>query len=190
MDRPSAPTPQEPAGAARATAGITLVLPLPPSINSQYVTVGRRRVLSAGAQRFKREVVKRIDRARLDGAIAPETERALRESLVGAYLIFYFATPMRRDLDGGLKIALDAVCEPLRIDDRSVVDLHLTKQIDPLRPRLEIELEAIADWTFDRSYVYLGEADESQAPEPAGPRTIPRNVAEASPSAALEEPAE
>jgi crossover junction endodeoxyribonuclease RusA len=42
-----------------------------------------------------------------------------------------------------------------------VVDIHLTKRIDPLRPRLEVELETIADWQFDESYVYLGE-DEGQ----------------------------
>jgi len=48
----------------------------------------------------------------------------------------------------------------VQVDDRAVVDLHLTKQIDPLRPRLEVEIETISDWTFDREYVYLGDADE------------------------------
>jgi hypothetical protein len=37
-----------------------------------------------------------------------------------------------------------------------VVDLHLTKQIDPLNPRLEVELETIVDWSFDQEFVYLG----------------------------------
>ena len=136
-------------------------LPVPPSVNNQYLTVGRRRVLSAPAKAFKRDVKKTIERARLDGTISVATDEAQKSSLLGVYLTFYFETPLKRDLDGGLKIALDALCEALGVDDRTVVDLHLTKQIDPLRPHLDVELETIAEWSFDRAYVYLGD------PEPA-----------------------
>jgi crossover junction endodeoxyribonuclease RusA len=136
---------------------LRLTLPLPPGVNNQYVTVGKRRVLSKPAQAFKRDVKKQIAGLRERGAILPAQEQALGSSLLGVYLTFYFETPMRRDLDGGLKIALDALAESLGFDDRAVVDLHLTKQIDPLHPRLEVELETIADWSFDQEYVYLGE---------------------------------
>ena len=138
-------------------ARLRLVLPLPPSINRQYATVGNRRVLTKDAREFKREVKKAIDRALLSGKVATSTERELKTALIGVYFTFYFETPKRRDLDGGLKIALDAICVPLGIDDRSVVDLHLTKQIDPLRPRLEAEIEAIRDWSFDPEFVLLDE---------------------------------
>jgi crossover junction endodeoxyribonuclease RusA len=121
--------------------------------------VGRRRVLSAPAKAFKRDVKKIVERARLGGVISVAMDEALNNSLLGFYFTFYFETPLKRDLDGGLKIALDALCEALGVDDRTVVDLHLTKQIDPLRPRLEVELETISDWSFDRSYVYLGDRD-------------------------------
>lgn len=130
---------------------------MPPSVNHQYVTVGNRRVLSKEAQAFKRNVKKLIDRQRLDGIISGTTEAALQRGLLGVYLTFYFQTPFKRDLDGGLKIALDAVCGALGIDDRSIVDLHLTKQIDPLNPHLDLEVEAIEQWSFDREYVYLGD---------------------------------
>ena len=130
---------------------------MPPSINGQYVTVGRRRVLSKDAKQFHKDVKRLMGAARKAGAISPATEAHLQQSLLGVYLTFYFETPFRRDLDGGLKIALDALCMELGIDDRSVVDLHLSKQIDPLNPRLEIEMEAIEGWTFDREYVLLGE---------------------------------
>lgn len=146
---------------------LTLTLPLPPGVNNQYVTVGRRRVLSKPAQAFRRDVAKLIARARQDDQITPAAEAALHGALLGVYLTFYFETPMRRDLDGGLKIALDALCDALDLDDRAVVDLHLTKRIDPLHPRLELELEEIRDWSFDQSYVYLG------APEAAGADTGP-----------------
>ena len=152
---------------SRPAAGLRLVLPLPPSINHQYATVGAgtRRVLSKEARAFKREVKKTIDAALLSNKVSTTTERTLQQSLIGVYLTFYFTTPKRRDLDGGLKIALDAICEPLGIDDRAVVDLHLTKQIDPLKPRLEVEIEAIHDWSFDPDYVLLDDDDEAPAPE-------------------------
>jgi len=81
---------------------------------------------------------------------------ALREGFVGLFIDFYFETPHRRDLDGGLKIAQDAICEAIGVNDNRVVDVHLLKRIDPLRPRIDVELEAIADWDFDVQYVYLG----------------------------------
>lgn len=138
---------------------VRLTLPLPPGVNNQYATVGRRRVLTKPAQVFKRDVIKAIERARREGVVSPADETALGRTLLGLMLTFYFETPMRRDLDGGLKITLDALGAALGFDDRVVVDLHLIKRIDPLRPRLEIELETIADWSFDRTYVYLGEPD-------------------------------
>ena len=130
---------------------------MPPSINGQYVTVGRRRVLSKDAKQFHKDVKRLIAAARKAGSFSPATEAHMQASLLGVYLTFFFETPFRRDLDGGLKIALDALCMELGIDDRTVVDLHLTKQIDPLNPRLEIEMEAIEGWTFDREYVLLEE---------------------------------
>lgn len=146
-------------------ASLKLVLPLPPSVNHQYVTVGDRRVLSKEAQAFKRNVKKLIERARMDFVISAETEAALEKALLGVYLVFYFETPFKRDLDGGLKIALDAVCGALGLDDRAIVDLHLTKQIDPLHPRLECEIEPIEEWTFDQAYVYLGDPPGAEKPE-------------------------
>lgn len=147
----------------RSPVAIRLILPLPPGVNNQYVTVGRRRVLSKPAQAFNRDVAKAVERRRRDGTVSPTVEDALKGALLGIYLDFYFATPMRRDLDGGLKIALDALCRALGLDDRAVVDLHLTKRLDPLRPRLELEIETIDDWQFDREYVYLGSDDAEDA---------------------------
>lgn len=92
--------------------------------------------------------------------ISPVEEHAFQNNLLGVYMTFYFATPMRRDVDGGVKITLDTIATALGFDDRNVVDMHLTKQIDPLHPRVEIEIETIHDWTFDREYVVLQADDE------------------------------
>jgi crossover junction endodeoxyribonuclease RusA len=132
-----------------------IVLPLPPSINHQYATVGDRRVLTKDAARFKRAVKQAV--LRLDAATLSDAEHEqLRTAYLGLYLDFYFLTPLKRDLDGGLKITQDALCEALGLDDRKVVDIHLVKRIDPLHPRVEVELEAIIDWQFDQEYVFIG----------------------------------
>ena len=80
----------------------------------------------------------------------------IRQGHIGLFIDFYFETPRRRDLDGGLKITQDAICDALGVNDNRVVDVHLVKRIDPLRPRIEVQLEAILDWQFDVEYVYLG----------------------------------
>lgn len=135
-----------------------VLLPLPPSVNNQYATVGNRRILSKEAARFK-ATVKRALRGSATAAPCADSElERLRTAYLGLYLEFFFETPFRRDLDGGLKIAQDAICEALGLDDRRVVDIHLVKRVDPLRPRLEAELEAITTWTFDQEYVYLAPA--------------------------------
>lgn len=148
----------------RQPASLRLVLPLPPSINRQYANAAKGRVLTADARNFKRDVKKLIDQALLSNKISTATEKALQKALIGVYLTFYFETPKRRDIDGGLKIALDAICEPLGVDDRAVVDIHLIKQIDPLKPRLEVEIEAIHDWSFDPDYVLLDDPAVEIAP--------------------------
>jgi crossover junction endodeoxyribonuclease RusA len=136
---------------------VRITLPLPPGVNNQYVSVGRRRVLSATAKSFNRDVAKIVAGARSSGRLAKADEVAVAGSPLGVYLVYFFETPHRRDLDGGLKITLDALGRALGFDDRRVVDLHLSKRIDPLRPRVEVEIETITDWEFDRTYHYLGD---------------------------------
>jgi crossover junction endodeoxyribonuclease RusA len=142
-----------------------IVLPLPPGVNNQYVTVGRRRVLSAPARAFSRDVAKLIAALRSSGQLSTAVERSLANSLLGIYLVYFFETPRKRDLDGGLKITLDALGRALGFDDRDVVDLHLSKRIDPLHPRVEVEIETIAHWEYDRTYRYLGEEHLQSATE-------------------------
>lgn len=142
--------------AARPVIRFQILLPLPPGVNNQYVSVGRRRVLSAPAKTFNHDVAKLIAAQRTSGQLSPVTEQALASSLLGIYLVYFFETPHRRDLDGGLKICLDALARTIGFDDRAVVDLHLSKKIDPLRPRVEVDIETIPEWEFDQTYLYLG----------------------------------
>ena len=85
---------------------------------------------------------------------------ALNQGWIGLFLDFYFETPRRRDLDGGLKITQDAILEALAINDNRVVDIHLVKRIAPTNPRVEVELEAIPTWQFDDEYLYLEQPED------------------------------
>lgn len=129
-------------------------LPLPPSINSQYTQVGKIRVLSKEHEAFKRQVDRRLHRLRVDEVITDAFIERLKAGWIGLFLDFYFETPLRRDLDGGLKITQDAILAALGINDNRVVDVHLVKRIAPANPRVEVELEAIPEWQFDEEYVY------------------------------------
>ena len=103
---------------------------------------------------------KAIRLLRAGGVISDTLVATLRQGFMGLFIDFYFETPRRRDLDGGLKITQDAICDALDVNDNRVVDVHLVKRIDPLRPHIEVELEAIVDWDFDvQQYVYLGGGD-------------------------------
>jgi crossover junction endodeoxyribonuclease RusA len=134
---------------------LRLTLPLPPSINEQYSTVNGHRVSSAVARNFKRQVRETLRMLERQGKLSNALRETLRNNYLALFLDFYFATPLKRDLDGGLKITQDALCDVLGLNDNRVVDIHLIKHIDPLHPHLYIELEAIANWQFDREYVLL-----------------------------------
>ncbi len=134
---------------------LRLTLPLPPSINEQYATVDGHRVSTAIARRFKRQVKDALRALEREGLLQDELRNTFHQSYLSLFLDFYFTTPLKRDLDGGLKITQDALCEPLGINDNRVVDIHLVKHIDPLHPHLYVELEALQDWSFDEEYVLL-----------------------------------
>jgi crossover junction endodeoxyribonuclease RusA len=136
---------------------VAFSLPLPPSINQQYVTLKNgRRKLSKESQAWKKTARQELEVLRFDGRLSEQFVAAAQQGFLSLFLDFYFETPFRRDLDGGLKILQDTVCEALGVDDRRVVDIHLVKRMDPRRPRVEIQVEALPEWQFDDEYTYLG----------------------------------
>jgi crossover junction endodeoxyribonuclease RusA len=134
---------------------LRLTLPIPPGINEQYATVNGHRVSTPVARRFKQQVKKKLAALEREGVLNEELRNRLRQGYLTLLLAFYFETPLKRDLDGGLKIAQDALCEGLGLNDNRVVSIHLLKYIDPLHPHLDVELEALDDWRFDEEYTLL-----------------------------------
>jgi crossover junction endodeoxyribonuclease RusA len=134
---------------------LRFTLPLPPSINEQYATVNGLRVSTVVARRFKEQVKLKMSEMARTGQLSESLRAALRQGYLGLFLAFYFETPLKRDLDGGLKITQDAICENLGLNDNRIVTIHLVKYIDLLHPHLDVELEAIEDWKFDEEYRVL-----------------------------------
>jgi len=129
-----------PAPALQPDGPLHLVLPLPPSINHHYATVQGRRVLSSTGRRFKTLVGQEVlctlakrKAGRLSSMISTNTPLALD-------LHFYFTSDLRRDIDSGLKITQDAVCEALGINDNRIVEVTLRKEKDAVSPRMELSL--------------------------------------------------
>ena len=141
------------------TRRVRFELPLPPGINQQYATVKGRRVLSKDSRNYKKEVQAIMRRLRVDGTISTGLVTALREGFVGLFIDFYFETPHRRDLDGGLKITQAAICDALGVNDNRVVDVHLVKRIDPLRyHRTNSGLQPCRHYIHFRHVLYPGRA--------------------------------
>src|SRR6266581_1305469 len=135
---------------------LVLILPLPPSINHQYATVQGRRVLSRVGREFKRLVAEVVEdwldkHLHIDVALFQRHYLALT-------IMFYFRSALRRDLDGGLKIAQDALCEALGVNDNLVIEIHLRKRVDRHTPRMEVRLTALT-----AASVSLGEGGETHS---------------------------
>jgi crossover junction endodeoxyribonuclease RusA len=119
---------------------LNLTLPLPPSINHQYATVHGRRVLSSAGRRFKLQVGQEVLCAIAARRHSPPFTKMLNSQSLALDLRFYFESGLRRDIDGGLKITQDAVCEALGINDNRIAEVTLRKDTDRAAPRMKLSL--------------------------------------------------
>lgn len=117
-----------------------VVLPLPPSINHQYATVNGRRVLSSIGRHYKSAVGKHLSAILHQSPHRADFFEGLGTQSVSLSIRFYFKTALRRDLDGGLKIAQDAICQAISLNDNRITEIHLHKDLDAARPRMECTL--------------------------------------------------
>jgi len=119
---------------------LNITLPLPPSINHQYATVRGRRVLASAGRRFKALVGQEIICLLAQRRAGPRLENILQDHPLALEIRFYFVSALRRDIDGGLKITQDAVCEALGFNDNRIAEVILRKHVDRLAPRMELVL--------------------------------------------------
>lgn len=117
-----------------------VTLPVPPSINHQYATVNGRRLLSSAGRAYKACVGQQVWLALIQSPAGFALRDRLQSGPLALTIRFFFASALRRDLDGGLKIAQDAVCEGLGLNDNRIIETHLYKQVDKADPRIEVSL--------------------------------------------------
>jgi crossover junction endodeoxyribonuclease RusA len=117
-----------------------MTLPIPPSINHQYATVNGRRLLSSAGRAFKAEVGRDVWIALAQSSARGSLMARLQSEPLALSIRFFFTTALRRDVDSGLKITQDAICEGLGLNDNRIVETHLYKQVDKLNPRIEVSL--------------------------------------------------
>jgi crossover junction endodeoxyribonuclease RusA len=118
----------------------TITLPVPPSINHQYATVHGRRLLSSAGRAYKTCVGRHVWLALAQSPAGGSLQERLQSGPLALSIRFFFASALRRDLDGGLKIAQDAICEGLGVNDNRIIETHLYKQVDKADPRIEVVL--------------------------------------------------
>ena len=119
---------------------VTLTLPVPPSVNHQYATVNGRRLISSAGRAYKAQVGQLVWLKLAQSTHRTALLARLQSEWLALSIRFYFTSALRRDVDGGLKIAQDALCEGLGINDNRIVETHLYKHIDRDNPRIEVRL--------------------------------------------------
>lgn len=144
-----APSSQKPARSAPPLdpemRSIAFTLPVPPSINHQYATVNGRRLLSSTGRSYKAQVGQLVWLTLTASPHRAALLSHLQSACLALSIRFYFTSALRRDVDGGLKIAQDAVCEGLGLNDNRIVETHLYKHVDRANPRIEVLLGPARD---------------------------------------------
>ena len=133
---PISPPSPPPAG----SYAVALTLPVPPSVNHQYATVNGRRLISSAGRAYKIQVGQLVWLKLAQSAHRATILAQLQSDWLALSIRFFFTSALRRDVDGGLKIAQDALCEGLGINDNRIVETHLYKYIDRNNPRIEVHL--------------------------------------------------
>ena len=134
------PTPPPLPHTATEDHAVRFTLPVPPSVNHQYATVNGRRLISSAGRAYKAQVGQLVWLKLTQTAHRAALLTRLQSDWLALSIRFYFTSALRRDVDGGLKIAQDALCEGLGINDNRIVETHLYKHIDKDNPPIEVQL--------------------------------------------------
>lgn len=106
---------------------IRLVLPIPPSANRYWRSVGGRVYVSAEATAYKEQV----------GWYCRERQIEPYASTVQIGIDVYRARKSG-DLDNFLKVAIDSLRGFCYLDDNQIVEINATRHDDKYNPRIEV----------------------------------------------------
>jgi crossover junction endodeoxyribonuclease RusA len=100
-----------------ATAGVDLVLPWPPSMNTYWRNLNGRTIISAKGREYRLQVIKAVAAQKADKHL----NRPLRVTIAA-----YRPDKRRRDLDNLLKALLDSMTHAgVMEDDSLIIDLRI-----------------------------------------------------------------
>ena len=103
-----------------------VILGKPPGINEMYINIrGRGRALTSDARKWKENIGK-IVKLRAE----EDYKKYATADLYLEIMWFWPNTYYKRDIDGPIKLVMDAVCKALGYNDSRVVELHVTKLKD------------------------------------------------------------
>jgi crossover junction endodeoxyribonuclease RusA len=113
---------------------VTLTLPYPPSTNHAYAVRNGRKVKTTAARAYATEVAWAVaDEERVD----PDGWRPTPTDRLAVTIYVHAPDRRRRDLANTEKLALDAVCTALGIDDSQIDQLTLSRgTVTPANPHL------------------------------------------------------
>jgi len=111
---------------------LKVVLPYPPSVN-HYLRHAGHVVYRTKAANDYREIVGWI----LHDMEVDPLQGALRVSIIA------YRPRKAGDIDGILKVSLDAMNKLAYNDDKQIVELHVFRRDDKHNPRLEIEINEV-----------------------------------------------
>jgi crossover junction endodeoxyribonuclease RusA len=103
----------------------------PTTTNHMYVSVGHRRVLKAIAREWRDSIIARL---RDGGAPTPPP------GLLSIRIDLYPPDARKRDVDGPIKLAIDACAAALGFDDYRITLLTVRRHQPTRAARLEVEL--------------------------------------------------
>lgn len=124
-------------------------LPVPPSINRSYKSflnpeTGKSAFAGTGvARKFKKAAAKQLANAVVDWSVVEHIRAAKLKKIqtpLEMTIHFYFEHMWMRDIDSGLKTAMDATFKHLKLNDNLIVNLHIKKRMDKADPRVYIEI--------------------------------------------------
>lgn len=119
-------------------------MPLPPSVNAAYKLIKSRDGMRIGPtpalMQFKADAALLLTNAYADWSLINAIRDAHRKTPLSVTIRVYFSTEWKRDLDGAIKYVIDAAFERIRLNDNLVVRVEAEKSVDPLEPRVEIDI--------------------------------------------------
>lgn len=124
---------------------------LPPSVNHSYKPIVRRGVPATvgdpDLHAFKEHAAWELKLSSVDWHVVNAIKasdkasgKAKRHVPLVVRVKFYFETMWRRDLDGGVKAAVDAVFSYLGLNDNLIVHMCLSKEENRVDPHVEVEV--------------------------------------------------